>query len=216
MPDDHVDRDLYCASCGYNLRGLSTDPRRCPECGHENSVADLLVPAEAIAGALSQLEAAPAMATGAVVVLLAWLTPTLIAMELRAGSSRFVQVLVIVAMLGCMTVYVVGVRRFRDTCDAHEGWMSALFRHHVYGLLTGIFVTAAVAAFMFLFLVIVLSIGNPISVISMRSTLISVSVILIGWAGTWFFARLAKRAIAPLQRARAAQLARQYAAQRDA
>ena len=27
-----LDEDLYCFTCGYNLRGLPGDPVRCPEC----------------------------------------------------------------------------------------------------------------------------------------------------------------------------------------
>src|SRR3989442_10695322 len=30
-PAKPEDIDLYCLECGYNLRGLSGDPRRCPE-----------------------------------------------------------------------------------------------------------------------------------------------------------------------------------------
>ena len=48
MPDEPTspavsrdDRDLYCLQCGYNLRGLSGDPRRCPECGHMNPLGDI-------------------------------------------------------------------------------------------------------------------------------------------------------------------------------
>jgi len=209
------DRDLYCFQCGYNLRGLMTDPRRCPECGHESPVADLLVPAEAIAGALSQLESAPAMATGAVVVALAWLTPVAAALAVRGGSSRLVWAAVIAAMLACVFAYVVGVRRFRDTCDGQAGWMSALFRHHVHGLLAGVFVTAIVGASALLLAFIVSSINSSVRAISIRSALISVVVIVAAWAGTWFFARLAKRAIVPLQRARAAEMAREYASHCD-
>lgn len=31
-PASVEDIDLYCLQCGYNLRGQSGDPRRCPEC----------------------------------------------------------------------------------------------------------------------------------------------------------------------------------------
>lgn len=31
---DLADVDIYCLHCGYNVRGLSGDPRRCPECGN--------------------------------------------------------------------------------------------------------------------------------------------------------------------------------------
>ena len=33
-----LSQDLFCLSCAYNLRGLSGDPIRCPECGTENPV----------------------------------------------------------------------------------------------------------------------------------------------------------------------------------
>jgi hypothetical protein len=32
MPEEHIERDLPCARCGYNLRGVVVD-ERCPECG---------------------------------------------------------------------------------------------------------------------------------------------------------------------------------------
>ena len=31
-----IDEDLYCLSCGYNVRGLTGNPIRCPECGDSN------------------------------------------------------------------------------------------------------------------------------------------------------------------------------------
>ncbi len=32
-PTRPLEHDVHCAECGYNLRGLSGDPVRCPECG---------------------------------------------------------------------------------------------------------------------------------------------------------------------------------------
>ena len=49
-----VDEDLHCFNCGYNLRGLSGDPRRCPECFHEYSLSDLR--AEARSRVLTRFE----------------------------------------------------------------------------------------------------------------------------------------------------------------
>ncbi len=37
-----LDRDLYCLQCEYNLRGLSGDPVRCPECGRLNKRVELV------------------------------------------------------------------------------------------------------------------------------------------------------------------------------
>lgn len=37
-----IDTDAYCRRCTYNLRGLSGDPVRCPECGQLNTLTDLL------------------------------------------------------------------------------------------------------------------------------------------------------------------------------
>jgi len=42
--DASIDIDLYCLECGYNLRGLSGDPVRCPECFSEASQQDLRYP----------------------------------------------------------------------------------------------------------------------------------------------------------------------------
>ena len=47
-PSPPEDLDLYCLECGYNLRGHSGDPRRCPECFHLNSVGDAELSAEMI------------------------------------------------------------------------------------------------------------------------------------------------------------------------
>ena len=54
-PAPALDRDLYCLTCGYNLRGLSGDPVRCPECGNLNPIGDVEIPAEIITKQLRRM-----------------------------------------------------------------------------------------------------------------------------------------------------------------
>jgi len=54
-----IDEDLFCLTCGYNLRGLRGDPVRCPECGSDNGLGDVMLPAAAIREALRELETEP-------------------------------------------------------------------------------------------------------------------------------------------------------------
>ena len=63
-----LDIDLYCLSCGYNLRGLSGDPINCPECGSLNPVGDVEIPAPIIAEQLRKMETSPAICLAAVLV----------------------------------------------------------------------------------------------------------------------------------------------------
>ncbi|MEW6198948.1 MAG: hypothetical protein AB1601_09825 [Planctomycetota bacterium] len=37
--DDSLDRDLFCPTCDFNLRGLLGDPICCPECGPYSAAA---------------------------------------------------------------------------------------------------------------------------------------------------------------------------------
>lgn len=56
-PDDI---DIHCLNRGYNPRGLSGDPRRCPECFCMNLMSDSIVPVELISARLCQMESSPA------------------------------------------------------------------------------------------------------------------------------------------------------------
>jgi len=207
--------DLYCLYCGYNLRGLSTDPRRCPECGHENAVADMLVPAKQIKKALTRLETAPAMATGAVVVALVWLLPISIGMARSGNNSTFVWRLIIASLIVCLAMYIVGVRRFRASCSADSSWETAMLKHHFFGLLAAVCITVLVGMCCYLLIAIIMSVGSSTPVISAVQMGLCGVVGAVSFAGSWLFGRLAKRSIAPLQRARAAEMARAYARQRE-
>lgn len=57
--DGSIDEDIFCVHCGYNLRGLSGDPVRCPECGCDNELASVVVSAELIRKAWRDLETCP-------------------------------------------------------------------------------------------------------------------------------------------------------------
>jgi hypothetical protein len=132
------DINLYCLECGYNLRGLSGDPRRCPECGYKNPVGDLEIPAPLITQQLKKMETAPTMCLASIVF------AGLIGFALyrffqdggllRVNESCFVYSFF---LLFCSAVvYFGGILRFRDSCSGRPGWGMALLWYHVYGLIT--------------------------------------------------------------------------------
>ena len=207
MTKDTDDRDLFCLKCGYNLRGLPGDPRRCPECGHENAVADLLVPAKRITKALRNLETGPGMATAALAALLLWLLPLLVAMLQQPRVSPIAWGAVITGIAACIAAYVAGVRKFRTTCRGQPEWTSALVRHHLFGLLTALCLIIFLVACVLLIVTVAFSRGR----ISLLQECIGAGIGLIAFGGTWLFGRLAKRSIVPLQRACAAAWAREHA-----
>ena len=59
--DDLTDVDLYCLHCGYNLRGLSGDPRRCPECGQFSPLGEAAVPGPFLRRSQRRLRAPPSL-----------------------------------------------------------------------------------------------------------------------------------------------------------
>jgi len=56
-----IAEDLYCLTCGYNLRGLYGDPARCPECGALNDLGTAAIPAWRIKKALDGMETTPTL-----------------------------------------------------------------------------------------------------------------------------------------------------------
>jgi hypothetical protein len=118
------DVDFYCAGCGYNLRGLAGDPKRCPECGQFNPIELLIIPAEAIRKALRRLETAPTVAfmgllmlVGAALLLRVSYTPSAILGVFAAACT------------------LVGVSGFAHECQYRAGWFGALLWYFLYGTL---------------------------------------------------------------------------------
>ena len=145
MPDDPpqpatpaspaLDRDLYCLTCGYNLRGLSGDPVRCPECGNLNPIGDVEIPAEIIRLRIRQMETSPAMCVTAVILglpLLMLFGLLVIAMAGYYDAGPLMCIGLPTLAMGVLWVY--GAARFRESCMNKPGWATALAMYHVWGL----------------------------------------------------------------------------------
>jgi len=123
-----IDRDLYCLHCGYNLRGLSGDPVRCPECGFRNPLGDVEIPAEIIKRQLTRMESGPAYAVGVVLMFGASVA--------LAAFSRF-EAWSVALVPGLLAVigWPLLLGRFRDSCLSKPGWVGAILNYHFWGLL---------------------------------------------------------------------------------
>jgi hypothetical protein len=119
-PDDLTDVDLYCLHCGYNLRGLSGDPRRCPECGNLNplgltEVPELLIKRQLrlmdLQTVLMPLSLCASLVSGAVGVGMACDK-----FGRESGLMLTLAAVAGVAFLGWC------VREFRSDCGSQPGW----------------------------------------------------------------------------------------------
>jgi hypothetical protein len=134
--------------CGYNLRGLDGDPRRCPECGHGNPVSELLIPADRIRRQLRRLESAPTLCFSA--LLLAGFGLMLTFVSCNAGFSHK-RISVVMTAIGAICVlsglalWPMSARRFANSCVRQDGWKQALLNFHLYAVV--IFVVGHAAAF---------------------------------------------------------------------
>jgi len=126
-----IDRDLYCLTCGYNLRGLSGDLVRCPECGYENPVYLAEVPANLITAQLRKMETAPTMAVGALLAVFVFGAPAGLIAFVGGGT---VSLCPGVPALIALIVWLASVVRYRQSCMAKPGWRSTLLRYHFSGL----------------------------------------------------------------------------------
>jgi hypothetical protein len=208
------DIDLYCLECGYNLRGLSGDPRRCPECGYKNPLGDLEIPAPLIARQLKEMETAPAMCLASLLLAsVSGLVLLVCFVEKEAGHIRVNPCIASCpfVLLLCLPAYVGNVRRFQQSCQRKKGWGAALWRYHVYGL--GIIGSVLFLAFL------------GLQIASSRTTFLPpwrvgryqtpafiavwVGVIAVIYFGGRWAHRRAKELMEPLQREVAIDIARQ-------
>lgn len=112
MPNTAEDNvDLYCLECGYNLRGLSGDPRRCPECGYLNPVGELGLTAEAVSRQLRGFENAPMLCVVSMlcaapaILMVIWLNRGL---WFRGGSA---EACVVVSSVAAVVGWIVGTAK---------------------------------------------------------------------------------------------------------
>jgi len=126
--DGSIDTDLYCLTCGYNLRGLSGDPVRCPECGSANDLGSAVVPAHDIRSVLRAMEEAPALCLsvslfGLVIIPLVVLIPW----------PNFLPSLVVIP--GTIAGWLWAFFHTRRTFGGRKGWRRILIDFHVVALL---------------------------------------------------------------------------------
>ncbi|MFO0973228.1 MAG: zinc ribbon domain-containing protein [Phycisphaerae bacterium] len=120
MPADDLDSigpdtDIYCLECGYNLRGLTGEPRRCPECGHLNPLGEAILPAALIRAQLDALESAPAAAVA--VTLLALVVLMLTAKLMANGIGDGLLALFSLAVVAfSLAVSCWAWKTFRTSC----------------------------------------------------------------------------------------------------
>ena len=129
--------DCECMECGYNLRGLSGEPVRCPECGHLNPVHEVQVTPEAIAWQLRRMETPLAVCALAAVVgvpmagatiYLAVVNPP----TLRDGVFPCFPLSSVVSVVA----WCVGLVQFRSACEYQAGWARAFWRYQVRAVLS--------------------------------------------------------------------------------
>ncbi len=138
-PTSAIDEDLYCLTCGYNLRGLSGDPVRCPECGQFNDLETMRFPAATIRYAMRQIETAPTLCVlgtclvvmGGGLVAVFRLLPTALP---AAGATRLSALCIGLAAVGLVVLYV-GYTRTRRAFEDRAGWQRILRDFHLTTLL---------------------------------------------------------------------------------
>ena len=124
-PDGAIVENIYCLQCGYNLRGLSGDPVRCPECGEKNSLGSAAIPARHIEKALQNMETTPTWCVA--FSLLAGLFLTLAYLRISSESVR-----------NCLTGGAVSVllwwwlhRKTKSEFNGQPGWWRILISFQV-------------------------------------------------------------------------------------
>ncbi|MCH7703526.1 MAG: hypothetical protein IIB61_00305 [Planctomycetes bacterium] len=166
-PDGAIVENIYCLQCGYNLRGLSGDPVRCPECGEKNSLGSAAIPARHIERALRSMETAPTWCV-------AFSLPT--GLFLALASSGIEQAsLCLAASAVCILIWWWLCRLTRTEFDGQPGWRKILISFHVAAAFS-IFETCAVAS-----AVVTLGRGSEAMDIYLALPIIGIPLLIWGW-----------------------------------
>jgi hypothetical protein len=131
--DAAIDIDLYCLHCGYNLRGLSGDPVRCPECGYRNPRGDVELPADQIRRQLRRMETAPAVSVAGLIFMLLAAVPAAAVLIAKPQGTWAPACLEVFASVGGI-VWLIGIFRFRGSCLRRPGWFAVLLRYQLVAL----------------------------------------------------------------------------------
>jgi hypothetical protein len=134
-PNAPIEIDLYCLECGYNLRGLSGDPVRCPECAFLNPIGDVEIPAPIISKQLRRMETAPAASVLGFLFLLPLLGLWAAIIDDGVWLDADAIVCVGVPTFGSLLTWIVGAYRFRSSCLGRPGWLATLLRYQLIALL---------------------------------------------------------------------------------
>lgn len=136
-PDAALDEDLYCLTCGYNLRGLYGDPVRCPECGELNDLGTAAIPAEFIRRGLREMETAPTSCTAFALMIAACLPFILLA--------RWpVPIYATAALVALVVAWASGYREMKNRYHDQPGWHRILIEFHLAAVLCTIAIPAVI------------------------------------------------------------------------
>src|SRR5262249_1006374 len=130
---------------GYNLRGLSGDPVRCPERGFQNAIAIMEVPAAEITAQLKRMESAPAYSFALLLVIFVSFAFQSIAFR---AFGQFTPCSI--AFLGRLLLFPYAVHRAGESCRRQPGWLVAMVTYYWFGglMMAGAFAMLGFAGYL--------------------------------------------------------------------
>ncbi len=130
------ERDIRCAGCGYDLRGLPGDPVQCPECGalvgrSAATAKELQVQAARFVARRKRLEVGPnlcAIAIGAATFF----------SGLFMAFPDFFEPIRLPPYVTCLVIWIAGLLLFVVQGHGFPRWFRAFLSHQVYGVLAAL------------------------------------------------------------------------------